>query len=128
MKRLVVLVALLVGATMSPALAQGVFVESYYAYLGQPDHYNSNGVPLTTPAQIIRQDRANFHRFGVRDDGDDWDNFFADASNRARLEQFVENSYFSPGDRNLIVNNEIFIQVDIYAAGDQVTGVNVTVP
>ena len=51
-------------------------VESYQALLSERDHFNSDGQRLTTAAAIIRQDRANFHRFGLRDAGDENDDFF----------------------------------------------------
>jgi hypothetical protein len=38
--------------------------------LSEQDHLNSNEQRLTTAAAIIRQDRANFHRFGLRDPAD----------------------------------------------------------
>ena len=53
-------------------------LESYVALLSERDHFNSSGQRLTTAAAIIRQDRANFHRFGLRDPGDEDDTFFAD--------------------------------------------------
>src|SRR5256886_13583841 len=55
-------------------------VESYVAFLSEADHFNSSGERLRTAAAIIRQDRANFHRFGRRDQADESDSFFADAA------------------------------------------------
>src|SRR2546430_17195594 len=51
-------------------------VESYVAFLSEADHFNSSGDRLRTAAGIIRQDRANFHRFGRRDQADENDSFF----------------------------------------------------
>jgi len=62
-------------------------VESYVAFLSEADQFNSSGERLRTAAAIIRQDRAHFHRFGRRDQGDERDSFFADAANREALEQ-----------------------------------------
>ena len=78
---------LLAALLAAPAWAQGNVIESYSAFLSTADHYNSKGARLTQPWQIIRQDRANFHRFNLRDDWDDWDELFDNANNRAKLEQ-----------------------------------------
>jgi hypothetical protein len=40
-------------------------IESYVARLSEADHFNSAG-----QAAIIRQDRANFHRFGIKNPED----------------------------------------------------------
>jgi hypothetical protein len=70
----------------SPALAESP-VGRYVAYIGQDDLYNSNGVRLTEPWQVLRQDRANYHRFGVSQPGDEWYGFFGSIDNRAIMER-----------------------------------------
>ena len=72
-------------------------MESYVAFLSEADHFNSSGERLRTAAAIIRQDRANFHRFGRRDQADESDSFFADAANREALEQMLEHGHAAPG-------------------------------
>ena len=61
-------------------------IEHYRAYIGEADLFNSKGTRLTQPWQIIRQDRANFHQYGIRDNDDQSDSFFADPANRQSLE------------------------------------------
>ncbi len=90
-------------------------LDSYCAVLGTDDHFNSNGQRLDNPAAIIRQDRANFHAFGVRDPGDDDDAFFGSKENRARLEAMLRNGRTSKAVRSAIVNGTPAICVDIYA-------------
>ena len=63
---------------------------TYRARLSFRDHRNSRGKPLKSAASIIRQDRANFHRYGVRDDGDQSDYLFGDKSQRARILQILK--------------------------------------
>jgi hypothetical protein len=65
-------------------------VEEYSAYIGEEDLYNSNGEALTEPWQVIRQDRANYHRYGVRQPGDEGDSFFASPRNREKAERMIE--------------------------------------
>ena len=120
---LVVIAALVFGAlTVFPTQAQEL-VESYRAFLSERDHFNSNGQRLTSAAAIIRQDRANFHRFGIRDPNDESDAFFADTDNRASLERMLERGHSTPGTISRIVNGTTLIRVDIYrtAAGPFVT-------
>jgi hypothetical protein len=100
-----------------PSQAQSL-VESYVALLSEADHFNSSGVRLTSAAAIIRQDRANFHRFGVRDRIDEGDRYFADAGNRATLERMLERGRAAPFVVNRIVQSVVAIRVDIYRWGD----------
>ena len=128
MRAFLAALVLMAVSLAGPALAQGNVIASYSAFLSMTDHYNSSGQKLTQPWQVIRQDRANFHRFELRDDWDDWDPVFDSANNRAKLENLLMQTSFSAGDRYLIVNNEIFINVTVYGNGKSVTGVYVEVP
>jgi hypothetical protein len=98
-----------------PIVAQAQqLIGSYVALLSEADHFNSNGQRLTSAAAIIRQDRANFHRFGIKDPQDEDDAFFADEANRAALEQMLERGRADPGVIARIVNSTVLIRVDIY--------------
>lgn len=87
--------------------------ETYVARLGPADHFNSNGVRLTSPSAIIRQDRANFHEFGVRDPEDESDRFFASKSNRALMERYLEGGSVSRSALAAIVNGQPLIVVTV---------------
>jgi hypothetical protein len=117
LKILVTTVALAVTAVVAPARAQEL-VETYAAYLSEADHFNSNGQRLTSAAAIIRQDRANFHRFGRGDPGDEGDRFFASMDNRAAMERMLERGRASPAAIDAIVNRTPRIRVDIYRDRD----------
>ena len=97
----------------TPSRAQEL-IDSYVAFLSEADHFNSNGQRITSAAAIIRQDRANFHRFGIRDPQDRDDRFFADEGNRAALERMLENGNAEPGVISRIVDGTVLIHVDIY--------------
>lgn len=97
----------------SPALADRL-VESYVARLGPEDHFNSSGGRLTSPALIIRQDRANYHKFGVRDPEDQSDDFFQSANNRELLQEFLDRGRTTPSAYRMIVNGQPLIRVNIY--------------
>jgi hypothetical protein len=110
------ILALTLGAAMiaaTPGRAQEL-IESYTAFLSEADHFNSNGQRLTSAAAIIRQDRANYHRFGRGDPGDEGDSFFASVGNREALERMLERGRATPGAISRIVNGTALIRVDIY--------------
>ena len=103
----------LVVAAAAPAAAADL-VGSYNAFLSRADHYNSQGERLTSAAAIIRQDRANFHKFGIQDDQDESDNYFDNVNNRAVLERMLSDGSSDPGVLSRIVNGNVMIHVDIY--------------
>jgi hypothetical protein len=111
-------IGLAIGLTIGAStLAQAQqLIGSYVALLSETDHFNSSGQRLTSAAAIIRQDRANFHRFGIKDPQDKGDAFFADEANRAALEQMLERGRAEPGVIARIVNGTPLIRVDIYRA------------
>jgi hypothetical protein len=115
MRKMCILVLAIAIAACAPTLAQAQqLIASYVARLSVTDHLNSNGQRLTSAAAIIRQDRANFHRFGIRDPEDQDDPFFADQGNREALEQMLERGRAEPGVIERIVNGTPLIRVEIY--------------
>jgi hypothetical protein len=114
LKKLILAAA--IGCVVSiPTLCQArQQIGSYVARLSQADHFNSQGQRLTSAAAIIRQDRANFHRYNIRDSEDQDDAFFADENNRATLEKMLERGRAEPGVISRIVNGTPLIRVDIY--------------
>jgi hypothetical protein len=121
----VLLFGLFTAAATVPVSAQQL-KESYKALLSERDHFNSNGERLRSAAAIIRQDRANVHRFGIRDRADQDDVFFADMDNRAALEALIERGTSEPHAINRIINGTPLVRVDIYT-GPRGPFVNVTV-
>ena len=103
----------LVLAAATPAAAAEL-IGSYNAFLSHADHYNSQGERLTSAAAIIRQDRANFHKFGIQDDQDESDNYFDNVNNRAILERMLSDGDSDAGVLRRIVNSNVMIHVDIY--------------
>ena len=113
MIRTVFLALGLVLAAAAPVSAAEL-IGSYNAFLSHADHYNSNGERLTSAAAIIRQDRANFHKFGIQDDQDETDSYFDNVDNRAVLEQMLNDGNSDPGVLRRIVDTNVMIHVDIY--------------
>ena len=112
MKRFLALL-LLSGAFALPAFADRL-LESYTARLSSQDHFNSSGSRLASAAAIIRQDRANYHKFGQRDPEDEGDRYFASASNREVLESLLQRGASTRGALNAIVNGTPLVQVSIF--------------
>ncbi|AOF89401.1 hypothetical protein [Sinorhizobium sp. RAC02] len=98
-------------------------IESYSAYIGQDDLYNSSNERLTQPWQVIRQDRANVHRFGVRQPGDDIDGFFASARNRELAERMLRSGRIEGAAARRLLDGDVRIHVEIWrgAGGDYIS-------
>jgi ribosomal protein L27 len=60
----------------------------YAAFISEKDHYNSNGDRLTSVADILRQDRANFHKDGGDRADEDDGGIFATTEGRAKFEYY----------------------------------------
>ena len=97
-------------------------LESYSAYIGQDDLYNSNNERLTQPWQVIRQDRANVHRFGVSQPGDDTDSFFASARDRELAERMIRSGRIDRSAARRLLDGDVQIYVEIWrgAGGDYI--------
>ena len=110
----------------SPMSAQEL-VGQYVAYIGNDDLHNSSGVRLSEPWQVLRQDRANFHRFGISQPGDQPDSFFGNIDNRAIMERMVMNGHIEPSAAQRLVNGGAMVVVRIYGSGNTGRHVDVTV-
>lgn len=111
MRRLSILILLLfVG--LAAARADEV-LETYRARLSARDHFNTNGERLTSPAEIIRQDRANVHRFGIVDPEDQSDQFFSSEKNCAILEKLLEAGHSKPAAYQAVVNGTPVVVVTV---------------
>ena len=110
------LVVLFLTPHSHSAQAQQI-LDSYVAFIGQEDLYNSAGERLTRPWQILRQDRANYHRFGIRQPGDEGDSFFGSIDNRALMERMIMNGSIQPSASRSVVSGGSMVVVTIYRSG-----------
>jgi hypothetical protein len=62
----------------------------------------------------MRQERANYHRFRIRQAGDEWDPFFDDIDNRAAMERMIMNGSIDPVARQNLLNGNATVFVRIY--------------
>ena len=107
----------LVALVSGPAHADPLIAE-YNAYIGEDDLYNSNGERLSEPWQVIRQERANFHKFGIRQDGDEDDDFFSILENRARAERMIRDGTMTRSARALLLEGNVMINVKVFEGSD----------
>lgn len=117
MKFLLVLTLGLASLSLQFANAgdEGAPIDVYVAKLGVQDHFNSKGKRLKSAAAIIRQDRANYHKFGKRDAIDEGDRFFNNKKNRDILELMLNNGYISPTTKRRILDDTPTIVVYVYS-------------
>lgn len=119
-------VALALALAAVPAHADEL-LGSYNAHIGKADLYNSNGKRLTRAWQVLRQDRANFHKFGISQPGDETDDFFDSIENRAALEFMVEHGNISREASRAILKGGATVHVEIYGNGGRGSRVGVIV-
>ena len=116
-------ISMMAGATAARA---DDLIASYSAYIGQDDLYNSNGARLTEPWQVIRQDRANVHKFGIRQPGDESDGFFGSVRNRELAETMIRRGAISADAANLLLNGDVRITVEVWrGSGGDYLNINV---
>ncbi|MGR3623716.1 hypothetical protein [Pseudophaeobacter sp.] len=91
----------------------------YVAFIGRDDLYNSKGARLREPWQILRQDRANYHRFGISQPGDEWDPVFQDKGNRAIMENMIRRGSIAQAAGRSIVQGGVMVRVKVYDNGSR---------
>ena len=108
--------AVVVSCAALPVAAQSLIAD-YSAFVGSQDLSNSNGARLTQPWQVIRQDRANVHRFGITQPGDDWDPVFGDFNARGQLEGLLSRGFISGEASDAILRGNVRIRVRVFGQG-----------
>lgn len=112
------------GLAAGTAAADQV-IGGYDAWIGSQDLYNSNGERLTQAWQVLRQDRANLHRFNRGQPGDEWDPWFGDADNRAALERLLARGLDAPTSAAILRGN-LMVHVTLWADAGRLTWAQVT--
>ena len=111
----------------SPAFAEEVIAE-YLTWLDAKDTVTSKGVKLTSFGAVLAQDRANYHRFGIRQEFDTSDPIFSNKDMRAKLpelyqagrsvEAYIKDDVMSGRGHYVFVrimgNNGVITHVNVY--------------
>ncbi len=98
-----------------PATAQacrGDFLGAYNTTISRRDLFASDGLRLTGVGAILQQDRANYHRFRLRDRGDGYDDLFLSAESRALIPRWLHE--VSPGARAGILRGRAYVNVRVF--------------
>jgi len=85
----------------NPSEQNEQLLESYEFIITENDRRNSRGGKLTDPVLILMQDRANVHKFGNRE-RDSVDNFFSEATHRARIRSYLARGSFPMNLQNAV--------------------------
>ncbi|MGB3336311.1 MAG: hypothetical protein WBA73_03945 [Devosia sp.] len=101
-------------AIAQPAVAQGQPIDGYCTDISDNDKVASDGFALTDAGSILRQDRANYHRFGVADIDDLGDNTFTTSKAREAIPAMLDAGNLDPAVADEIVNFYPYVCVDIY--------------
>jgi len=112
------------GSTYLSARASDTFWLSYTTCIGERDHFRSNGKRLKKAADVLQQDRANYHRYYIRDAKDGYDNFFNKRKNRNKLRRLLKNGYITPQLAHKIVTGNPLVKVDVYSNHIKVTDIS----
>ncbi len=106
-------------ALSAPIAKADDLLADYVAFIGRDDLYNSKGARLREPWQILRQDRANYHRFGISQPGDEWDPVFQDKGNRAIMENMIRRGSIAQAAGRSIVQGGVMVRVKVYDNGSR---------
>ncbi len=112
MRVIAMVLALLVPTT---GLAQGRVLADYTARISEQDKVNSVGDRLETAPAILRQDRANYHRFEQPDAEDEGDDVFDDRHERGRFERLMSRGIVRPDTARAIISGTPLVRVTVYA-------------
>lgn len=119
MKLKTLLCSAMILCASSSAFA-GRYLCSYTAQISDHNKYNSSGSRLATGynkssvAAILRQDRADYYVFGVRDPLDTGDCVMHSKQQRAIFERLLNNSKIGKDFIRAIVDGNPVVDIDLY--------------
>lgn len=115
MRILKLCVCLIVG--VSGPVTAGSYDEQYCTVISETDRHNSNGSRLTSVAQVIQNERANYHNNRHRDAGDETDGTFRTKADRAEMAGMFRANSVGPILSEQIVSGSGDLNVCVWASG-----------
>ena len=112
MKKIMLFISLLLLSPLSYAEEP---IAGYSARLSAQDHVNSDGAKLKSVGDILRQDRANYHKFNIRDIEDQTDTVFGDVESRERIPAMLKKGHIDKMTKNSILKGTPVVWVNIYS-------------
>ncbi|NDW53699.1 hypothetical protein [Aliiroseovarius sp. PrR006] len=119
-------VALGMALASQAAVAQEQ-ISAFTVFIGKSDLTNDKGATLSEPWKVLRQDRANFHRFGVSQPGDQWDPYFGSSQSRKSLQTLVARGKVDPKAAKRLRSGGIIL-VRVFGQGGKPTAIRISVP
>lgn len=101
---------------------------TYRAYIGPDDLVDASGGRLGDAAKILGRDRANLHRFDVRQDGDEWDPIFASIDARQALDGLLAAGSITPDAQAAILAGGATVEVRIRVHENRPVAIEVALP
>ena len=89
------------------------FIVQYSAKVAKADHYR-NGKRLKTVADIIAQERYNYHIKKIRQKGDEYEPYFKQKKNRKRIKNLIKNSKIDSKTKKAVIYGNPVIGVKVY--------------
>ena len=121
-------IALAASLFATPSFAEDFVVASYTAYISGNDLTNSSGTRLGDAASVIRQDRANFHRFGLADKSDESNPLFNDSFARSAIPDLIRSAGgMDSAVAAQIMRGNVQVHITILSDGDDFTGIEVSI-
>lgn len=110
----------------TPVIAEEVIAE-YLTWLDAKDTVTSKGIKLDSFGAVLAQDRANYHRFGIRQELDTGDAIFSNKDMRAKLPQLYQagrpvEAYIRD---NVMSGRGHYVYVRVMGKNGKITHVNV---
>ncbi|WP_424940638.1 hypothetical protein [Aliiroseovarius sp. S253] len=102
-------------------------IGSFTVFIGKSDLTNAKGAALSEPWKVLRRDRANYHRFGVSQPGDQWDPYFGSSQSRKSLQTLVARGNIGPKAARRLKSGGIIL-VRVFGQGGKPTAIKVSVP
>ena len=114
----------LVPICFADSAAAQQIIGSYQTTIGEADLFNSSGKRLWDFCAIIQQDRANFHKFRLRDGLDEFDPFFTTAKARSVISKSCSaGGLNAPFLKKNVVSYGGTVFVEVYGQDDRISEV-----
>lgn len=118
--------ALGLGLASQMAVAQDQ-IGTFTVFIGKSDLTNAKGAALDAPWKVLRRDRANYHRYGVSQPGDEWDPYFGSSQSRKTLQGLVASGNIGPKAAKRLKSGGIIL-IRVFGQGGKPTAIKVSVP
>ncbi|SMR70978.1 hypothetical protein SAMN04488030_0598 [Aliiroseovarius halocynthiae] len=100
---------------------------SFTVFIGKSDLTNDKGAALSEPWKVLRRDRANYHRFGVSQPGDQWDPYFGSSQSRKSLQKLVARGGVDSKAAQRLKNGGSIL-VRVFGQGGKPSAIKISVP